>query len=85
MRTLLKDAYLYEEGQSANGFFYVLDGRVEQLFKRDGEFKMSRTVDRNEFFAFRKTGQEDVRADFAKIASESATLIEFNNRLHSDL
>lgn len=84
LHTLTKDKYLYTEGEKSPGFYYVIDGQIELLFKRGDEFKMSRTVDHDSFFGFRKAGEE-ARADYAKITSETATILELDCLLHAEI
>ena len=78
--------YLYSQGDPGDLFYFVLTGRFEVLVKTQTseDFKYSKGVDESTFFGLKKYFQEP-RSEYAKVASETLSVIEFSTRKYNDI
>jgi CRP-like cAMP-binding protein len=49
-RELQKDEFLYQKGDEAIYFYFMLKGKVEVMSESGGTLKFSKNIDENEFF-----------------------------------
>jgi CRP-like cAMP-binding protein len=73
---LTNGSFLYQKGDKASNFYFLLSGSIELIVKSDSDqdFKFSRSVDKATFFGLKKNCNEE-RGDYARVTSDQAELI----------
>ena len=84
--TFKKDDFIYQPGDSANRFYFMIRGKVELLVKTEGtdEFKYSKGIDESQYFGNTKNFNE-MRNLYAKIISDKAEVLSINTEKYYNI
>jgi CRP-like cAMP-binding protein len=77
---LKKGDFLYNKGDIADKFYFVVTGQLEILVKSESndDFKFSKGIDKSSFFGLKKNYQEE-RTDYARVTTEIAEILVFDS------
>jgi CRP-like cAMP-binding protein len=91
LKVLERGQLLYTKGDTSQYFYFVLRGKLEIVVDNthmaeggEDHFKFSKNCDESDFFGL-KTSANDIRSDYARVASEKAEILLIDKDLYEQI